>query len=136
MKCLILKPGDTPAIEKLIGLEDMIGILDKNQEKRNTNSFQNLATKVKKITPMIFVKSDKTKNIYAISLKEYKRKLTDEITKHYKKVAVSYTDNIRSLKYSHRDWESITLLTNYTVTKHSLLLRTTKVPPMRERHSG
>lgn len=72
-KCLILKPGDTVAIEKMAGLEDMVGISDKNQEKRNTSGFQkNLASKVKKIrkSTIIFFKSDKTKIIYNISFKE------------------------------------------------------------------
>lgn len=43
---------------------------------------------------MIFVKGDKTKDIYTMSPKCYKKKLTDEATVHYKNAPASDINNI------------------------------------------
>lgn len=39
---------------------------------------------------------DKMKKIYAMSPKKYRKRITEEVTKFYKKAPISYVDNINT----------------------------------------
>lgn len=82
-------PNSAPPMEELKAFEDDIYKLITSIEFKQVNSeFQNsLKNIIKKVkeSPNVIIHSDKTKNMYTIPPAEYKKILTDNITKEYKK---------------------------------------------------
>ena len=78
-----------PQIKEMVGFEaDLTNLIKQIKPRKWNNKFQNqIKSDLVKInqSKKVYVKADKTSNMYAMSPEKYKRLLKDEITKFYKK---------------------------------------------------